>query len=168
MKSKSLNQLVSNYQSQLAKGEIQVAYRALVKGVMNLKTQFSRTYGDRYSFGSIFQGYMDYTYFYFTNERYHSRKLKLGLVLNPEKMRFELWLLAQTKDLQERYWNLLQHTEWIQETKMPKYAVFEKVLVEHPDFDEPEALLEAMGAMMILTADRIIESISQIETIDKP
>ena len=41
---------------------------------------------------SIVKGYMDYTYFYFTNDYLKNQKLKLGLVLNHKEMRFEIWL----------------------------------------------------------------------------
>jgi hypothetical protein len=98
----SLNSLVAIYKKQLDGGEIQVAYTELVKFVASLKTRFSRTLCDRFLFGGIFQGYMDYTYFYFANTYLKKRKLKLGLVLNHVEMRFEIWLLGQTKDIQKR------------------------------------------------------------------
>lgn len=155
--------MVANYKSQLEHGDIQAAYRALVKFVMNLKTRSSANSGDRYSFGSLFQGYMDYTYFYFTNDYFKKRKLKLGLVLNHEKMRFELWLLGQTKKIQETYWNLLRGTEWIQDEKIPRYSIFACVLVENPDFEKRELLMEDIESSMVSTADRILTSLTQME-----
>ena len=63
-----LNSIVATYKEQLDRGEIQAAYSELVRFVMSLKTRFSKTLDDRFSFGGIFQGYMDYTYFYFGND----------------------------------------------------------------------------------------------------
>lgn len=155
--------MVAHYKSQLEQGDIQAAYRALVKFVVNLKTRSSANSGDRYSFGSLFQGYMDYTYFYFTNDHFKKRKLKLGLVLNHEKMQFELWLLGQTKKIQEKYWNLLRGTEWIQEEKIPRYSIFACVLAENPDFEMRELLMKDIESSMLSTADRILISITQME-----
>jgi len=65
--SKDINYLVSVYKKQLEKGDIQVAYTELVKYIQKLKTQLSKELGGEYSFGNIFQGYMDYTYFYISH-----------------------------------------------------------------------------------------------------
>lgn len=168
MKPKSLNRLVSNYKKQLDGGEIQLAYTTLVKFVMSLKTRFSTNLGDQYSFGSIFQGYMDYTYFYIVNEHYRSRKLKLGLVLNHEKMRFEIWLLGQTKDVQKKYWNRLRKTEWILDDEIPKYSVFNHILVDNPDFDDLDSLSKRIEKEMIQASERILISLEHLETNEIP
>ena len=101
METKGLNYLVLVYKEQLQKGDIQIAYTELVKFVMKLKTLFSKELAHDFSFGNIFQGYMDYTYFYYSNNYFKNRKLKLGLVLNHKEMRFEIWFLGQTKDIQK-------------------------------------------------------------------
>ncbi|MBP6179676.1 MAG: hypothetical protein KA480_15235, partial [Anaerolineales bacterium] len=64
MKKKKLNYYVSAYKELLKNGDVQVAYAELVKYVQKLKTVFSKDLSDTYSVGSVFQGYMDYTYFY--------------------------------------------------------------------------------------------------------
>ena len=158
-----LNSIVAAYKSQLDIGEIQVAYTELVKFVMSLKTRFSRTLSDRFSFGGIFQGYMDYTYFYFGNDILKKRKLKLGLVLNHEEMRFEIWLLGQTKDVQEHYWNRFRNTEWINRDTIPKYSIFEHVLVDNPNFDILDNLSRELEACLTTTSDRILDSLNEID-----
>jgi hypothetical protein len=168
MKAANLNTSVDAYKQQLDIGDIQVAYSSLVKFVMRLKTRFSKTQKDRFSFTGIFQGYMDYTYFYFANEFCRERKLKFGLVLNHEDMRFEVWLLGQTKDLQERYWNLLKPTGWIQGEAIPKYSIFEHILIENPDFDDLDALSETIEEGLVSITDRILESLDQIEAKETP
>lgn len=60
---KDLNYFVDKYKEQLDKGDIQEAYVGLVKYVTRLGTNLSNNLADTYSFGSLFQGYMDYTYF---------------------------------------------------------------------------------------------------------
>lgn len=168
MKEDSLNALVSAYKKHLETGDIQVAYAGVVKFVMSLKTRFSKTLANHFSFSGIFQGYMDYTYFYFTNNFCRERKLKFGLVLNHRKMRFEIWLLGQTKEVQKRYWNSLKHTEWIQGEEIPKYSIFEYILIERPDFDALDALSESIEKGIIRITDRIFDSLNRVEGIATP
>jgi len=163
MKTKDLNYLVSTYKEQLAKGDVQVAYTRLVKYVMKLKTLFSRALAQDFSFGNIFQGYMDYTYFYISNDYLKNRKLKLGLVLNHEEMGFEIWFLGQTKDIQEKYWNLLKKTKWIKTSEIPQYSIFEFSIIEHPDFNDLDLLSENIKSQFILISDEILESLRLLE-----
>lgn len=138
---KDLNYFVDKYKEQLDKGDIQEAYVGLVKYVTKLGTNLSNNLVDTYSFGSIFQGYMDYTYFYYTNYFLKKRKLKMGLVLNHTKMQFEIWLLGQTIPIQEKYWNYFKSTKWNKErTTRPKYSILETVLIDKPNFNDLEKL----------------------------
>ena len=75
---KSLNDYVAIYKEQLEKGDILIAYNQLVKFVMKLRVDFIKNLSDQYSFSGILHGYMDYTYFYYTNDFLKSKKLKLG------------------------------------------------------------------------------------------
>ena len=79
---KKLNDYVAAYKHQLEIGDIQEAYVGLVKYVTRLGTALSKNLSENYSFGNIFQGYMDYTYFYYSNDFLKKRKLRMGLVLN--------------------------------------------------------------------------------------
>ena len=73
---KNFNNYVAIYKEQLEKGDIQKAYTGLVRYMLNLKTHFSKTMTNDFSFGNTSQGYMDYTYFYFFNEFLRERKLR--------------------------------------------------------------------------------------------
>ncbi|HND96730.1 MAG TPA: hypothetical protein PLH49_13265, partial [Chitinophagaceae bacterium] len=73
---------MSAYKEILKNGDVQVAYAKLVKYVQTLKTVFSKDLSDTYSVGAVFQGYMDYTYFYLSNDFLKDKRLKLGLVFN--------------------------------------------------------------------------------------
>lgn len=87
---KDLNHCVSLYKEQLKKGDIQIAYAGLVKYLTKLGTSLSNNLEETYSFGNLSQGYMDYTYLYYTNELLKKKKLKMGHVLNHQQMRFEI------------------------------------------------------------------------------
>lgn len=155
---KNLNKYVSIYQDQLKKGDILIAYNELVKFVMNLRTEFTKTLSDQYSFAGILHGYLDYTYFYYSNDFLISEKLKFGLVLNHVEMRFEIWLLGNTKPIQKKYWELLKNTKWNKEKiEMPKYSVLEMTLIEDPDFNNLDKLTEQIEIKMSKASDEILD-----------
>lgn len=154
----NLNSYVSIYQEQLKKGDILIAYNELVKFVMKLRTDFIKSLSDHYSFGGILHGYMDYTYFYYSNDFLKSKKLKFGLVLNHLEMRFEIWLLGNTISTQKEYWELLKTTKWNKDkTEMPTYSILETTLVEHPDFDDLNLLVEQIETQMIQASNEIMD-----------
>ena len=159
MNKKNLNYYVSAYKETLKKGDVQVAYAKLVKYVQKLKTILSKDLSDTYSVGNVFQGYMDYTYFYLSNDFLKDKKLKLGLVFNHNHVRFEAWLLGQTKDIQENYWKLLKNTKWINGSEMPQYSIFEVVLVDNPDFDDLDTLTDSIKNKFVSVAEDISNSI---------
>lgn len=155
---KNLNKYVSIYQDQLKKGDILVAYNELVKFVMNLRTTFIKRLSDKYSFSGILHGYMDYTYFYYSNDFLKTKKLKLGLVLNHLEMRFEVWLLGNTKPIQKKYWELSKSTKWNNnKDEMPEYSILEAVLVEKPNFNNLDKLTEQIETKMIKASEEILD-----------
>jgi len=157
---KDLNHYVDKYKEQLKKGDIQEAYVGLVKYVTRLGTTLSKNLSEHYSFGSLFQGYMDYTYFYYTNDFLKKRKLKMGLVLNHSKMQFEIWLLGHTIPIQEKYWEYFKFTKWNKNrTTRPQYSILETTLIENPDFNDLEKLSRQIEEKIVLVTDEIIQDI---------
>ena len=163
MKKKNLNHYVTAYKELLINGDVQVAYTELVKYVQKLKTVFSKDLSDTYSVGNVFQGYMDYTYFYLSNDFLKDKKLKFGVVFNHSHVRFEAWLLGQTKDIQEKYWKLLKNTKWINGSEMPQYSIFEVILMENPDFDDLDKLTENIKNKLVSVAEDISTAIHVVD-----
>lgn len=160
MAKKTLNDCVSIYQAQLRKGDILIAYNGVVKFVMSLRVAFMKKYSDRYSFSGILHGYMDYTYFYYSNPFLKSRKLKLGLVLNHLEMRFEIWLLGNTGTVQKAYWSRLKDTKWNKDKQeMPEYSIIEAVIAEDPDFDNLPLLMQYIEKRLIEVSEEIINTL---------
>lgn len=159
---KDFNHYVEKYKEQLDKGDIQEAYVGLVKYVTRLRTTLSKNLSEHYSFGNLFQGYMDYTYFYYSNDFLKKRKLKMGLVLNHTKMRFEIWLLGQTIPIQEKYWEYFKSTKWNKDrlTK-PQYSILETILIEKPNFNDLEKLSNQIKNKLTSITDDIIEDIKK-------
>lgn len=163
MKTKDLNGYVSIYKDLLKTGEVQIAYAQLVKYVQKLKSQLSKDLSNDFSVGNVFQGYMDYTYFYLTNSYLQRKKLKLGIVFNHEKANCQIWLLGQTKDVQEEYWNLLKRTKWIKVPKIPQYSIFEVALVESPNFNDPDKLTSEIKKKFSEITSEIVASLKEVE-----
>ncbi|WP_431164850.1 DUF7000 family protein [Tenacibaculum halocynthiae] len=158
-----LNKYVSIYKEQLEKGHILIAYNELVKFIMKLRTDFIKSLSDQYSFAGILHGYMDYTYFYYSNDFLKSKKLKLGLVLNHVEMRFEVWLLGNTISNQKKYWELLKATKWNKDkTEMPKYSILETILIDDPDFNNLNSLSERIETKMIQVSDEILNYLNTL------
>lgn len=129
---KDISKCIETYREQLKQGDIQFAYITLIKYVAELKAKFP----EQYSTGNISLGYLDYTYFPFFNDYLKNHKLRFGIVLNHEKMQFELWLMGQNAPVQKEYWEILKNTEWNRGiTVMPKYSVLEVCLEDSIDFD---------------------------------
>ncbi|MDV3508297.1 hypothetical protein CMU89_17975 [Elizabethkingia anophelis] len=161
---KTLNDCIQVYKEQLAKKDIQKAYHSLMKYMMNLKASLSGAYADRFSFGNISFGYMDFTYFPFHNEYLRERKLRFGIVLNHEKMRFELWLMGQNAGVQKAYWELLKNTSWNKDKKkMPRYSILETVLSDTPDFNNFNELTRIIEVQTEHASETIIKELEKLD-----
>lgn len=77
---KNVSECIAIYQERLRTGEMQIAYKALVRFVMSLRRQFSRI--DGYTVRNVSPGYLDYTYFAFSDDFLRSRELRYGIILN--------------------------------------------------------------------------------------
>ena len=123
---------------------------------MKLRTGFIKNLSSQYAFAGILHGYLDYTYFYYTNDVLKSKKLKFGLVLNHLEMRFEIWLLGNTIPAQKTYWELMKSTKWNEDkTEMPKYSILETTLVQNPDFNNLKDLSKQIEIKMIQTSEEL-------------
>ena len=98
----SFNANMQEYRRQLEKGSIKEAYRGLMNYFNTLRRHFEKKYPDHFVSGSIYQGYMDMTYFSFTPKTLLAKKLKIAIVYLHEEFRFEVWLIGYNKKIQER------------------------------------------------------------------
>ena len=142
----SFHEYISEYKKQLEKGSIQKAYKGLLEYIMELRTHFQKKYPDYVVSGSIYEGYMDMTYFSFFPESFKRRNLKVAIVFVHERFRFEAWLAGFNKQVQTKTWKLLKESGWSQYPLVPTTqgvdAIVEHVLVDHPDFGDLDNLTE--------------------------
>jgi hypothetical protein len=142
----TFQECMNEYREQLERGALQRAYRGLMDYGMRLRSFFEKKYPDYSVSGSIYQGYMDMTYFSFFPESFKLRRLKVGIVFVHSTFRFEIWLFGYNKGAQAKYWKLFKERGWskyrISSTTKGVDFIVEAVLVENPDFSDLVALTE--------------------------
>ena len=159
-----INYYISVYQEQMKSGEVQKAYSFLLKYVVQVKTSFEKSFSKEYSCGNVSPGYLDYSYFSFANEYLKGKKLRFGIVLNHSEMRFELWLLGQNKEIQNRYWDMFKGSKWNEgRTKRPQYAELEIVLIDNPNFEKIDELTDDIINKAVIEAEEVIAYLKKPE-----
>jgi len=154
---KKINSLISAYQQQIRKGDIQKTYSFLLKYVMQVKASLEKSFSQEYSFGNVSPGYLDFSYFPFYNDYLRDKKLRFGIVLNHGEMRFELWLMGQNKEIQDKYWNILKTSPWNQgRTEKPQYAELEIVLTDNPDFEKIDEVTANILSKAAVEVDKVV------------
>ncbi len=140
----SWQEYLSEYRKQLEKGYIQKAYRGLMEYILDLKTYLKNKYPNYFISGSLYYGYMDMTYFSFIPELFKQRNLKVAIVFNYDKFRFEVWLAGYNKQVQQKYWKLFKESNW-SKYRIPSAiigvdSILEATLVDNPDFNDLDTL----------------------------
>jgi uncharacterized membrane protein len=164
---KSLNECINEYKKQIEKGEIQQAYKGLMEYMMNLRNQLAAKYPEYTISGSVYQGYMDMTYFSFTPSSLVKRKLKIALVLMHNKVGFEVWLAGANKQIQLKYHQLFKENKW-NKYRMPLNiknadSIIEFDLTDNPDFNDLESLTRTIELGIEKFTRDIVDFIEVIE-----
>jgi hypothetical protein len=140
----TISEAIEEYRKMLSEGDIQRAYRGIMKYIMDLRTYFVNNYPDDFTSGSIYYGYMDMTYFSFSPRSIREKNLRIAIVFLHEKFRFEAWLAGVNKKVQSEYWKLIKESGWEKYSLVPTTigadAIVEHILVKEPDFSKPEDL----------------------------
>ena len=141
---KSLQENMAEFRKQLEKGAIQKAYQGLMEYMMSLKNYFSNKYPDYSAPGSLYNGYMDMTYFSILPKPLKDRNLKIAIVFLYDAFRFEIWLSGRNKQVLVKYWEIIKRSKWDQykvvEPVKGVDSVLEHILVSNPDFSDLDAL----------------------------
>lgn len=153
----TLNDSVVEYKKQLAKGDIQIAYKGLLEYMSGLKNFFKNKYPEFSVSGNIYQGYMDMTYFALFPEDLKKRKLKIAIVLIHEKMKFEIWLSGINKQIQTKYYYHFKSKKpgnyYLPPSLRGADSIIEYTLEDNPDFNDPESLTKHIesGALKFIS-----------------
>ena len=141
---KALNQLISAYTCLLQQGELQVAYKSILEFIGRLRAACIRKHPD-FDISSVYQGYMDMSYFSLSNKLLKEKGLKIAIVYLHEKGAFEVWLSARNREIAKKYDFLLADSGagMFHDSTNPD-AIVECTLTSAPDFEDQTAMLNGI------------------------
>ena len=140
---KNLNQLISGYTSQLQQGDIQLAYKGILEYIGKLRADIVKKYPSC-DISSIYQGYMDMSYFSLSTKILKDKGLKIAIVYVHRKGQFEAWLSGRNREISKQYEPVFYDrqfdkiTVFHDETNMD--AIIECILTDKPSFDHQDVL----------------------------
>jgi hypothetical protein len=160
----SIHEDMEELRKQLGKGSIQKAYRALLSYMMGLRTHFANKYGVS-AVSGLYQGYMDMTYFALFPPSLKRLNLKVAIVFNYEAFRFEAWLAARNRKVQQQYWEIFK------DSRRAKYrvvapaggidSIIECDLAKDFDFSDQDALTSSIETTTATFIDEIERFLSK-------
>ncbi len=142
---KTLNELIEEYTHHLQQGEIQIAYKGILEFLGKLRAEFIKKYL-HYDVSSIYQGYMDMSYFSLSTKSLKDKGLKIAIVYLHDKGGFEVWLSARNRDIAKMYASLLNSNisgdvNVFHDPKNPD-AIIECILSTKPNFEDQSSLID--------------------------
>ena len=154
-----LNDCVIEYTQQLSKGKIQKAYKGIMTFMSELKNYMVSKHPE-YSASALYFGYMDMTYFAFTPMELKNRSLKIAVVYLHEQNRFEVWLSGSNRGVQAEYIELLNNRDTrgykVSRVSPGIDSIIEATLIENPNFDFTDSLMQEIEVKTIEFSDNII------------
>lgn len=160
----SMNSLINEYTKELKKGQIQKAYRGIMTFMSSLKSYMEIKYPE-YASSALYFGYMDMSYFAFTPMELKKKNLKIAVVYLHEQNRFEAWLGGTNRKVQAEYIEKLSRLD-IGDYKLSKVnpgidSIIELQVVEQPNFDQEEELMEKIESRTIEFASNILSMLKE-------
>ena len=141
---KALNQLINDYTCHVQQGEIQIAYKGILEFIGKLRADFIKKY-PHYDSSSVYQGYMDMSYYSLSTKPLKEKGLKIAIVYLHEKGCFEVWLSARNREISKRYDSTFCGKNFdgmkVFHDDDNQDAIIECTLTSSPDFEEQELLI---------------------------
>lgn len=142
---KTMNELIEEYTYYLQQGEIQIAYKGIIEFLGKLRAEFIKKY-PHYDVSSIYQGYMDMSYFSLSTKSLKDKGLKIAIVYLHDKRGFEVWLSARNRDIAKSYASLLNSNisgdvNVFHDVNNPD-AIIECILTPTPNFEDQSSLID--------------------------
>jgi len=144
---KTLNELIEGYTHHLQQGEIQIAYKGILEFLGKLRAEFIKNH-PHYDVSSIYQGYMDMSYFSLSTKSLKDKGLKIAIVYLHEKGHFEVWLSARNREIAKSYASILDRNipsdvNVFHDINNPD-AIIECILTPTPDFEDQSSLIDTI------------------------
>jgi hypothetical protein len=144
---KTLNQLISDYTFCLQKGEVQAAYKGIIEFIGKLRADFTKKYPN-YDVGSVYQGYMDMSYFSLNTKQLKDKGLKIAIAYLHEKGTFEVWLSARNREILKKHEivvnSIISNNTAMFHEENNQDAIIECTLTSTPDFEDQTSLINTI------------------------
>jgi hypothetical protein len=95
------------YTEQMRTGVVPRVYQKIIKSMQELR-RFLEAQDSNLVTWTLYQGYLDMTYFAITTPHLQSKKLKIAVVYQHENNTISLWLAAANRKLQAHYWHFFR------------------------------------------------------------
>lgn len=157
----SLNKSLYEYGKLLKETNIQEAYKELIQYISELRRWFTEKHPEYDVSASLYQGYLDLTFFSLTTELAMQKDLKYMVVFKHEDMQFEVWLSGRNRGIMSKYsekfsaYSIGHYVLNADQKGMS--AIIEATLVKEPDFDDLPILTKQIDS-------GVMEFIREIET----
>jgi hypothetical protein len=131
----------------LQQGEMQLAYKGILEFIGKLRAYFIKKY-PLFDTSSIYQGYMDMSYFSLSTRPLKDMGLKIAIVYLHERGHFEVWLCARNREISERYKSVFngkidEITVFHDDNNQD--AIIECTLSAAPNFEDQVVLTDIIG-----------------------
>ncbi|WP_169669213.1 AraC family transcriptional regulator [Flavivirga algicola] len=146
----------------IEEGDILKDYQKLRTCIRGLRTHLKKTYPIDYKIGSIYQGHINFSYFPFTPIELKNQKLKIVIILNHVKMRFEICLAGQNRHIQKEYWNIFKDSDWNKyhiPYNLEGFSIVEHILMERPNFNNPHTLYQHLETEVMTFTKDVMEAL---------
>ncbi len=90
------------YTAQIRQGVVPQVFRTIVDFMEKLKRYFDTVIYD-YEVGTITEGFLDYTYFSFSDDFLKSRGLKCLILIDHSVLDIETWIIGKSKRVNDEY-----------------------------------------------------------------
>lgn len=141
---------------QVLASEQQLDHYQLIIRMKELQLFFQKAYEADFTFGNVYQGNKNFSYFSLTSHDLKKVKLKFVIILDHVGLRFRICLSGQNKAVRKKYWKLFKNSDWdrfpLVATIENSLSIMDHTLLEQPNFSEMETvykLIEQEALMFI-------------------
>lgn len=124
-------------------------YHQLIDFMKELRRYFQHHYEATFTFGNIYKGSPEYSYFSLTTEALKTLKLKFVIILDHHALAFSICLSGQNKSIRKKYWHMFKDSTWVNyhiaESIEKSLMIIDHTLVASPNFIAREELTEEIA-----------------------
>lgn len=149
--------------SRTLKGEdlAPIDYGQAITYMKTLRLYFKKAYGTLFSYGNVYLGNPDFSYFSLTPAALKKLKLKFVIVCDHKASQYTICLSGQNKDIRKKYWHIFKGSHWekyqVVHSIEKSLSIIDHPIVTAPNFQNPEALTKQIEREALKFIDDLSE-----------